>query len=249
MNKTMRAGKQITKKALLTLAMLLLLPAGTYAAQTSSSHYQLNEVFFGAGGSLHSCSSSYCSKQSAGELAVGNARSNNYQARAGFNTDRYAYIEASVSNTNVDLGTLTAATTATANSTFTVKAHLAHGYSVVNASSPPTNGTYTMQAMGIPDASNTGSEQFGINLAANTIPATFGANPVQTPDSSFSYGQVSADYSSPNMYKYAKGDTIAFSTSSTSATTYTVSYIFNISNLTPGGQYVLHHVVVATATY
>lgn len=246
----MTAGKQILKRCLLLVGAFLLVPAVVSAAQTSSANYQVNEVFFGSGGELHACSGNdYCAKQSAGELATGRTSSANYAAQAGFNTDRSAYIECTVSNTNVDLGTLTPDTTATATATFSVKAYLAHGYSVVNASDPPTNGSYTMRAMNIPAGSSTGSEQFGINLVANTLPVTFGANPVQSPDNTFSFGQVSSDYSSPNMYKYAKGDIVAFSTSSSSATTYTVSYLFNIGHVTPGGQYVLHHVLVATATY
>jgi hypothetical protein len=106
-----------------------------------------------------------------------------------------------------------------------------------------------MQALTIPTASSVGTEQFGINLVANTSPTSFGADPQYIPDNTFSFGQVSADYSSPNLYKYVKGDTVAQSTSSSSDTTFTVSYIFNISNVTPGGTYSMNHVLVATATY
>lgn len=228
---------------------LLLVPAVALAAQSSSSNYQVNEVFFGSGGELNSCSSSYCSKQSVGETTVGNSSSTNYQAQAGFNTDRTPYIQFVVSNTNINLGTLTANTAKTANSTFSVKSYLSHGYAVINASDPPANDTYTMNALTVPTGSVVGSEQFGINLVANTAPATFGADPVQVPDTSFSFGQVAADYSTPNSYKYLKGDTVAYSTASSSTTNYTASYLFNISNVTPGGQYVLRHVLVATATY
>ena len=228
---------------------LLLVPSIALAAQSSSSNYQVNEVFFGSGGELNSCSTNFCSKQSAGETAVGNSASANYQSQAGFNTDRTPFIQFTVSNTNVALGTLTPNTTKTANSTFSVQAYLSHGYSVINASDPPVNNSHTMNTLTIPGASTAGTEQFGINLVANTSPTTFGADPVRSPDNTFSFGLVSADYNTPNMYKYLKGDTIAYSTSSTSATNYTVSYIFNISDVTPGGSYSMHHVLVATATY
>ncbi len=228
---------------------MLLLPAAAFAAQSASNNYQLNEVFFGSGGELNACSTSYCSKQSAGEIVAGNTSSANYQAQGGFNTDRSPYIQFNVSNTNVNLGTLTATTTKLANSTFSVKAYLAHGYSVVNASDPPINDSYTMQAATIPTAPAVGTEQFGINLVANTNPTNFGANPVQTPNATFGYGQVSADYSGANLFKYIKGEVVAFSTASSSTTTYTVSYLFNVSNVTPGGTYVLRHVLVATGTY
>jgi hypothetical protein len=245
----MGAWKQTLKRAALCLLMLLAAPVVASAAQSSSSNYQVNEVFFGSGGELHACSTNYCSKQSAGETAVGNTASANYQAQAGFNTNREPYIEFTVSNTTVNLGTLTSTTTRTANATFTVKAYLSHGYSVINASDPPQNDSYTMQALTIPTASSVGTEQFGINLVANTSPTSFGADPQYIPDNTFSFGQVSADYSSPNLYKYVKGDTVAQSTSSSSDTTFTVSYIFNISNVTPGGTYSMNHVLVATATY
>lgn len=247
------AWKQTTKylaALILITVSVLVLPASVLAAQSSSSNYQVNEVFFGSGGELNACSTAYCSKQSAGDLAVGKTSSNSYKAQAGFNTDRTPYIEFTVSNTNVNLGTLNATSTKTATATFSVKAYLAHGYDVVNASDPPTNNSYTMQALAIPTASSVGSEQFGINLVANTIPSIPGsADPTYSPDNTFSFGQVAADYSSTNLFKYAKNDTVAFSTASTSFTTYTVSYLFNVSQVTPGGTYTLQHVLVATGTY
>ncbi len=246
----MSQWKQTIKITVFVLGVILAVPLTVFAAQTASPNYQVNEVFFGSGGELNACSSSFCSKQSIGENTVGNTASNLFQAQAGFNTDRQPYIEFTVSATNVDLGELTPSTTKTATSTFSVKAYLSHGYQVVNASEPPTNTTYIMQGInGFPAASAVGTEQFGINLVANTSPATFGAVPVQRPDNSFSFGNVAADYGIANMFKYTKGDAVAQSSKSTSNTDYTVSYLFNISNVTPGGTYVLHHVLVATSTY
>jgi hypothetical protein len=221
----MRAWKQTTKLVMVSVLLLLSLPLPAYAAQSASTNYQVNEVFFGSGGSLDSCSTNYCSKQSAGELTVGNTASANYQAQGGFNTDRQPFIEFDVSNTNVNLGTLSPNTTAYTTASFTVSAYLAHGYTVVNASDPPTNGTYTLSSLTTPTASTAGTEQFGMNLVANTAPATFGAAPSLQPDSSFSYGQATADYSAANYYKYVKGDVVAQSTESTSLTVYTISYI------------------------
>ena len=245
----MRAWKQTWKIASLGLLLLLGLPAIAMAAQSSSSNYQVNEVFFGSGGELNACSTSYCSKQSIGETSVGNTSSPNYQAQAGFNTNREPYLEFTVSNTNVDLGTLTATTTKTATSSFSVKSYLAHGYVVSNASDAPTNGSYIMQTLSVPTSSQVGSEQFGINLVANTDPIIFGAYPSHTPDSTFSFGQVGLDYSNPDLYKYLKGDVVAMSAQSSSYTSYTISYIFNISHVTPGGSYLFHHVLVATSTF
>jgi hypothetical protein len=241
--------KQTTKIVLFLTAAVILFPLSVYAAQSSSSNYQVNEVFFGSGGELSACSTSYCSKQSLGETSSGNTASNNFQAQAGFNTDRQPYIEFIVSNTNIDLGELKSTITKTATASFSVKSYLSHGYVVVNASDPPSNNSYTMQPMALPAASVVGTEQFGINLVANTSPGTFGADPVKVPDNTFSYGQVAGDYAVANLFKYSKGETVAFSDKSTSETQFTVSYLFNVSNITPGGTYVLRHVLVATGTF
>lgn len=227
-------------------------------AQTCSTSYQVNEVFFGAGGNLNSCSTNFCSKQSAGELAVGNTKGSQFQAQAGFNTDRQPFIEFTVNSVNIDLGSLNTSSTTTANATFSVRTYLANGYAVINASPPPVNNSYTLNALTAQAVSNVGTEQFGINLVANHNPnvptSTFGADPVQVPSSSFAYGAVTSDYNVPDEYMYAYGTnnvhaTVATSSSSTSDTDYTISYIFNVSHVTPGGTYIFHHVLVATSTY
>jgi hypothetical protein len=236
------------------LALLLALSTGGLAyantvPQSSSSNYSVNEVFMGSGGSLDSCSGSYCSKQSLGELGVGNTASSSYQAQAGFNTDREPFLEFIVSNTNLNLGVLTSSAAKTANATFSVKTYLASGYVVKHTAPGPTNGSYVMNGLTTPTASAPGTEQFGINLVANTSPTNFGANPSQSPDVTFSHGQVASGYNTPNQYKYVRDDNIAYSDESSGQTNYTISYMFNVSNLTAGGEYVFRHVLVATSTY
>ncbi len=235
---------------LFTLLVSLAIPATVMAGGLSSStNYEIGEAYFGSGGQLNACSSSYCAKTSAGELTVGPTSSANYQAHAGFNTDRTPYIQIDVTNTNTYLGSLDPLNTKTTTATFSVEAYLSHGYTVVNASGPPTNETYTMQSLTSPTSSQVGVEQFGINLVANTVPTAFGANPQQDPDSTFSFGTAAPGYNTPNLYQYNQGDEIAYSDSDSSFTTYTVSYIFNISNVTPGGFYTFYHVLVATGTF
>jgi hypothetical protein len=246
---------RIKQKLLPTLALSFLLSFGlgglalAAVPQASSSNYRVNEVFFGSGGSLRDCSANYCAKTSAGEVGVGNTSSANYQAQAGFNSDRQPYLEFTVSNTNQNIGLLTSSTTKTATANFTVKSYLASGYIVKQTSPGPTNGSYTMNGLATPTASAVGTEQFGVNLVANTNPATFGAAPTQAPDATFGFGQVASGYNTPNQYKYVRGDTVAYSDRSSGTTNYTVSYIFNVSNLTAGGTYTLNHVLVATSTY
>lgn len=244
--------KRLKILTILLSSFILLNPGFSFAdvAQTSSSSYQLSEVFFGSGGQLHACSTNYCAKQSAGEVAVGNSKSSNYQTQAGFNTNREPFIQVIVSNNTTNLGTLSPNTTATATASFSVSTYLAHGYAVVNGSPPPTNGGYQLHNLPSPSSSQAGVEQFGINLEANTSPINFGANPSSTPSSgAFSYGVVDSNYDTANQYMYSQGSTIALSTQSTSFTNYTISYIFNISHTTPGGSYIFDHVLIVTSTY
>lgn len=240
----------------LSLLVVFGASAVAFAAQSSSPSYQVNEVFFGSGGNLHACSSDedgdgsgYCAKQSAGELGVGKTCSDAYCAHGGFNTDRYSYLEFKVDGTSINLGTLDPGTPKTANATFSVKAYLASGYVVTTESSPPTNSSYTLAALATPTAFNASQEQFGINLVANTSPTTFGADPSQVPGSTYSFGQVASDYATANKFMYKKGDVVAYSNSSSGETDYTVSYLFNVTSVTPGGTYDMNHVLVATATY
>jgi len=251
------------KKLAYTLVLSFLLSLGFSATssascvsgvQACSSSYAVTHTFFGSGGSLDStCSTSYCAKQALGETGVGLTSSPNYQAQAGFNVNRNPYLQFIVNGTNINLGVLSTTSTATATATFSVKAYLASGYSVITASPPPQNGAYTMKAPTTPTASTPGTEQFGMNLVSNTTtcgaPVNFGANPVQVPSSAYSYGVASSGYNSCGLFQYINGSTIASSPKSSGETDYTISYIENISNVTPGGTYTMNDVLVATATY
>jgi hypothetical protein len=240
--------KQTAKEAAAIFVLALLLPATAMAAQSSSPSYQVNEVFFGAGGALNNCSTNYCSKQSLGETGVGNTSSPNYQAQGGFNTDRTPFLQFVVNGTSTDIGVLSTSSTTATTATFSVKNYLSSGYQVVTVSNPPKYNTYTMNNLTTPTASVAGSEQFGINLRKNNTP-NIGDNPVQVPSSAFSFGTPAPGYNIPNKYQYIPGDTIALSNSSSGETDFTISYIYNISVITPGGTYGFNDVLVATATF
>lgn len=234
-------------------------PTAVYAQQSSSTNYQVNEVFFGNGGELNACSTSYCSKQSAGETAVGNTSSTNYQAQAGFNTNREESLELVVNNSqcpNVgslsqDVGVLSTASAKTATNFFSVKAYLASGYSVRTAGVGPRvqgSNPHTMNLLTSGGTSTPGTEQFGINLRANTSPSV-GFDATQVPDNTFGFGQAAAGYNTVNNFRYNDGDVIATSSKSSGITCYTMSYLFNIANTTPAGQYSFAQTIVATGTY
>ncbi len=232
---------------LLIIVAAILALAATAAAQSSSSNYRVNEVFFGSGGELEACSGSYCAKQSAGELGVGETSSNSYRAQVGFNTTDVPLLEVAV-NGNVNFGALAFDEVRSGSAQVQVRTYLANGYIMTVTGTPPKNGSHIMNAPGVPTASQPGTEQFGINLRANSSPSV-GADPVQVPDGSFSFGAVTANYNTPNYFMYQTGDTVAYSNSSSGRTDYTFSMIANASRLTPGGVYTTDLSVVVTATF
>lgn len=219
--------------------------------QTCSSNYGVSESFFGTGGQ-DTCptqgANAYCAKQSAGDLTVGNTKGTLYQAQAGFNTDRLPWISLAVIDPLVDLGVLSSTVAKSGTAQFKVSAYLSNGYVVQLYGTPPKNSGHALTAM-TGTASSVGTEQFGINLVANTAPSTFGAGPVQAPDSTFGFGTAAAGYNTANTFKFNSGDTIATSTKSSSYTIFTISYLANISAVTPGGVYVGYNSIVATGTY
>jgi hypothetical protein len=216
-----------------------------------SSNYGVDEVFMGAGGLNDASSASYRARASLGDLTVGNSSSANFQTYNGFTTTEEPFIEFYVSNTNVNLGLLTAGTPKVTTATFNIRTYLASGYVIVSNSEPPQNNSYTMQNLSSQTASITNTEQFGINLAANNIAGIgdFGAVPVQVPTGTYSFGYATDTYNDSNLFKYVAGDVIARSDSSSGETDYTISYLFNISPITPGGEFVFIHDLVATSYY
>jgi hypothetical protein len=221
------------------LAFLLTLGlTGTVSAttQSSSPHYGVTETQFGSGSSLNDCSSHYCAKTSAGDTAVGRGSSSNYSAQFGFNTTDEPFLEVTVTGGAQNMGVLDSNTTGTAVSTIAIRSYLSSGYTLNIAGTPPSQGTHTLSRLTTPTTSHQGAEQFGINLADNTSP-NIGANPVQVPDSTFSFGQVESNYNQADLFMYDDGAPVAFSNKSTGETDYTLSMIINVSNVTPGGRY------------
>ena len=224
--------------------------------QSCSTTYGVGEYYFGSGGSLDTtCSTTYCAAQTLGETGAGLTSSTNYAAQAGFEVNREPSLQFLVNVMSVNLGVLSSTATATATATFSVESYLASGYVVETISPPPSDGVHTLAVPATPTASAVGTEQFGINLVNNLTtctppaPANFGANPVQVPSSSYSYGAAAANYATCGKFMYNSGDTIASSSQSSGETDYTISYIANISSITPAGLYTMSQVLVAVPTY
>lgn len=237
--------------AVLGVVALFGLPNVVFA-QYSSGEYELNEAFFGTGGELNACSSGdtgYCSQQSTGELAVGEASSPNYGMQAGFNTTDEPLLEVAVPDNVIDLGELSLNESQSDTATFQVRTYLANGYTVYLVGSAPKISAHTLAGMGDvldgPALAEAGIEQFGISLA--DVP------PVQVPDTGFSFGAAVSPYDEPAAYAWlsAADETrpIAASTKSSGQTNYTITALANISGVTPAGVYTSKWSVVAVPEF
>ena len=131
-----------------------------------------------------------------------------------------------------------------------MRTYLASGYSVyVRGGTLTSESNATIDAMATRTTSSQGTEQFGLNLRANTSPVTFGADRVQIPDGTFSFGEPTADYNVVNEYKYVENEAVAGASSSSGQTDYTLSYIANVAPLTEAGFYEATHTIIVTSTF
>ena len=237
----------------LTLIGLLMLGYGyaplLSAQSLSSPSYSIDESYIGPGGNAESSSTNYTSSSTVGDIGVGNSTSTTYQQEAGFNTTADPRLSVIFNTSTVGFGALSTSVASTGTSTFSVLNYTSYGYAVYITGNTPTNGSHNLTGMNPTTASQVGVEQFGINLKANTSPTTFGANAVQNPSTSFSNGFASTGYDTANVFRYVAGEKIAEATQSSGQTDYTISYIVNVSNTTPGGEYSGSQGIVVVATY
>lgn len=234
---------RIFKNVLVLAIIFSFVVVPTASAQLTSPSYKVDETYFGTGGELDASSPNYKAKQSAGEFTVGNNTSASYQFNAGFNTTAEELLEVAVSGGTFDLDVLDTATTHAGSTTFTIRNYLASGY-VVRLSGTSLRsaggGVYTIPALSSQTAPTPGTEQFGVNLVANTTSTStpaVGANPIQIPDNTFSYGAAANGYDTPDLFKFVDNDIIAESLKSSGMTEYALSFMANINTNTPSGSY------------
>lgn len=208
----------------------------TAAALSSSNSYQVTETEFAAGSSAQNCSGQYCAQTSIGDMTAGDASSSAYTTKFGKITSSDPLLEVIVDPGVSDLGVLTAEETASKTTIVRVRNYLSGGYTLQIVGEPPKYAGHTLNTPSTPTASVPGTEQFAINLAANTTP-NVGAGPVQVPSDQTSFGVVEDDYRTANLFKYVSGNTVARSNTESGRTDYTISMIVNISNKTPAGHY------------
>lgn len=219
-----------------------------YATPQASSHYVFNESSIGSGGLNNSASASYTGFDAIGSIGIGSSASTNYQVASGPVTPFDPALSVSINGTVNFATAFSAAAASTATTTFTVSNYTTYGYVAQIYGNTPTNGTTSITAMGTtsPTASAAGTSQFGINLVANTLPTSVGAN---LSNGQFGYGTVTANYNTANVYRYVSGETIAQATKNSGITTYTITYVVNVPALTPGGIYTTNQTLIVTGTY
>jgi hypothetical protein len=236
------------RSAALTSIFMLSSPGLTIAQSATSTNYKVSQTQFGTGSSLSDCSANYCGRVSIGDTASGSGTSTNFRAQFGADTSSVPLLEVITTGGSNNLGTLTTASTATITESIKIRSYLSNGYTVQMEGTPPSQGVHQLDSLTAPTTSQPGIEQFGINLVANTTP-NIGANPVEVPSTATSFGQPTTDYDEPNYFKYVEGDTIASSPTSSGETDYTLSMIFNVSNVTPGGNYTNNYSIVVLPVY
>ena len=213
------------------------------AFMISSNHYQINADSINVGG-VKQTSASYNSEDTIGETATGTSSSTHYKVSTGYQAmwDYPPGLSFAIGSNSAPLGTLSTSSVSSTSTTFSVSTNAAHGYFVGVTGSTLTSGSHTIAAMGSAAPSSVGSEQFGINLVANSSPSV-GANP------SGGQGSAASGYASTNNFKYVSGDTIANASIYSQTTNFTISYIGNIATGTAAGSYAANLTLVATAKF
>lgn len=229
------------------LAYCLCFSSVAVLAETSqSSNYKLDESSIGSGGSIESSSTNYKASDATGDLVVGNTTSGNFQIDTGSKTTDDPHLSFSINNAAVDFGSFTATSPTVTTASFSVLNYTSYGYAVQIIGNTPTNSGHTIPAMTETAESQIGTEQFGLNLVANTSPTSVGANPN---NDQFGFGKASTNYGTANKFRYVSGETIALAPKSSGLTTYTISYLINVASLTPGGKYTCDQTIIVTGTY
>lgn len=133
-------------------------------------------------------------------------------------------------NYYTDMGDLSPNATLTAQSQMAVGTNASSGFVITANGDMPAAGTNVIDGITVPSESKLGTNQFGINLVANNSPIVG-----NDPEGAWTNAVPSADYSTPNKYKFVSGDEVAYSPNVSLMKKFTVSYIVNSrEDLRPG---------------
>jgi hypothetical protein len=147
-------------------------------------------------------------------------------------------LQFSIGATTCNMGMFSATQTQYCTHTMSAGSNATSGYVISYIPTTTlTSGANTITAMATQGASVVGTEQFGMNLKANTAAgsftaANFGADP------SGGTGAAMTGYQTANQFKFTTGGAdIAQTTGAGLTTTYTASYITNITTTSEAGTY------------
>lgn len=226
----------------LALLAVLALPVAAFAQMNGGQYTIWADGIGGGGGALNG--EGYVLDSIVGGQASGLIESEHYRTSGGLaGIDPEPSLGLTVYTPSIALGKLTPTQTATATISFSAYTNNPAGYRIRLGGASLSNGRHAIAAIGpSPVASAPGTEQFGINVVANTAPAV-GAHP------DGGAGQALEGYDIPNAFAYHAQDAIAGADTFSDTTTYTASIIVNIAPDTMQGDYTGSLGLTLTATY
>jgi len=233
------------KNVYIILAIIIftgLIPCRAY--MMTSTHYQINSDSINVGG-VRQTSTNYQSEDSIGEIATDNSSSTSYKINAGYQAmwDYPPGLSFVIHQNNADLGELKINEASVNSTTFSASSNAVGGYAVVvKGETLKSAGGYTISALTSPANSSPGNSQFGINLVDNANP-NVGANP------SGGNGAAASGYGEADHFKFVDGDVIAVADTYSQETTFTISYLGNISPTDAAGSYSTTLTLIMTAKF
>lgn len=215
------------------LLFLWLALAGQVWAAMSSDNYKVwLDTLSAGGGQVESTNGNFSIETDISGQTNTSSQSNNFRQNVGFvSIGGEPTVGFNVQTVLLNFGELSTKSTAYASHTFAAYTNAKEGYTVRVFGQPLNNGEYTLTPIGELSADSVpGTEQFGLNLVANTVP-DIGANPQG------GIGSAYTGYNVANKYAYSDGAIIAYATSYSFQTNFTVSVIVNIADDSPAGNY------------
>ncbi len=150
---------------------------------------------------------------------------------------------AGATGSSVSLGILTTSSTGAGTSQIGVTTNAGSGYNITINGTTLTSGANTIAALTSPTTSSQGTAQFGVNLRSNSSPS-IGVDPAGAGTAA-----PTTNYNTVNSYTFNNADQIATSSGSDNFRLFTVSYIANITPVTPPGTYSTTLTYICTATF
>ena len=143
----------------------------------------------------------------------------------------------------IDMGEFSRTQPKAASSEIVSATNAGSGFAITLSGTTLTSGNNIIPALTTNAPSNPGTSQFGLNLSSNSSPA-IGANP-SGPGSATS----SSPYSIPNQFRFAPGDVIAGSPTTSDKKKFTVSYLANVAGAQEAGVYTTTVSFIALANF